>query len=145
MVLRWKTDFDKFVVTSNFERRGWQRCSQARFFDPNLAFTILFSCFNHIFLLFPPYYTLFIFQVEDSDFNIYWASVQTVKQLFSPDSNVRLEANQLVNHFPNHYELTRKVSTNATVICLGTRMHLCSKLYIYEVCECMMWMALRRT
>lgn len=28
--------------------------------------------------------------------------------LFNPDSGIRLNENQLINHFPNHLELTRK-------------------------------------
>lgn len=36
------------------------------------------------------------------------ASVGTVKQVFNPDSGVRLTDTQILNHFPNHYELTRK-------------------------------------
>ncbi|CAH0394240.1 unnamed protein product [Bemisia tabaci] len=44
----------------------------------------------------------------DDDWNIYWASVQTCRNLFSVDSGYRLHDNQCINHFPNHYELTRK-------------------------------------
>ena len=40
--------------------------------------------------------------------HIYWASVQTVHKIFQPDNGIRLEPHQLVNHFPNHMELTRK-------------------------------------
>eukprot|EP01035_Chromulina_nebulosa_P017207 gene17207-22728_t len=45
---------------------------------------------------------------NDSDWNIYWASVNTVKQIFNPDSGYRLNDMQILNHYPNHYELTRK-------------------------------------
>jgi tubulin polyglutamylase TTLL1 len=45
---------------------------------------------------------------EESDWNLYWASVHSVRQLFSPESGQRLTDHQLINHFPNHYELTRK-------------------------------------
>ena len=34
--------------------------------------------------------------------------MNTTKQIFHPDSGIRLGDHQLVNHFPNHYELTRK-------------------------------------
>jgi len=44
----------------------------------------------------------------DSDWNIYWASVGTVKQIFNPESGYRLNDMQLINHYPNHFELTRK-------------------------------------
>lgn len=48
------------------------------------------------------------------DRNIYWASVGTVKQIFNPDSGCRLTDLQLINHFPNHFELTRKVRARVT-------------------------------
>eukprot|EP01041_Mallomonas_annulata_P012587 gene12587-26504_t len=64
--LKWKTDLEKGVVISSFERRGWVRSAES-----------------------------------DPEWNIYWASVQTVKQIFNPESG-------LINHFPNHFELTRK-------------------------------------
>lgn len=46
--------------------------------------------------------------VDDPDWNIYWASVGTVKAIFNPDTGYRLSDLQLINHFPNHFELTRK-------------------------------------
>lgn len=48
---------------------------------------------------------------EENDWNFYWASVNTIHKIFSSDSNhhgFRLTDNQIVNHFPNHVELTRK-------------------------------------
>jgi tubulin polyglutamylase TTLL1 len=42
------------------------------------------------------------------DWNVYWASVHTIKYIFSSESGVRLRDDQILNHFPNHYELTRK-------------------------------------
>jgi len=45
---------------------------------------------------------------SDPDWNIYWASVGTVKQIFNPESGYRLNDMQLINHYPNHFELTRK-------------------------------------
>ena len=45
---------------------------------------------------------------DGDDWHLYWASVQTVKNIFNPESGFRLADNQLINHFPNHYELTRK-------------------------------------
>lgn len=44
----------------------------------------------------------------DPEWNIYWASVMTVRQIFNPDTGYRLHDMQLINHFPNHFELTRK-------------------------------------
>ncbi|CAM9642720.1 unnamed protein product [Chrysoparadoxa australica] len=69
--LKWKADFEKNVVVSNFERRGWTR-------------------------------------TEGDDWNIFWANVHTVKQIFNPEFRFRLQDDQLINHFPNHYELSRK-------------------------------------
>ncbi|RNA14191.1 putative tubulin polyglutamylase TTLL1 [Brachionus plicatilis] len=46
---------------------------------------------------------------QDEDWNFYWASVFTVKTLFnSLECHYRLNDYQVINHFPNHYELTRK-------------------------------------
>jgi tubulin polyglutamylase TTLL1 len=40
---------------------------------------------------------------------LWWASVQSVRAAFmTGDHMIRLQPWQLVNHFPNHYELTRK-------------------------------------
>jgi len=72
--LLWRSDFDKFVVTANFQRRGWQRWHA-----------------NH-----------------DLDWNVYWANVHTTREIFAPENGIRLGEHQRVNHFPNHYELTRK-------------------------------------
>jgi len=45
---------------------------------------------------------------DDPEWNVYWANVNTVKMIFNIDSGYRLGDMQLVNHYPNHYELTRK-------------------------------------
>ncbi|XP_048404326.2 polyglutamylase complex subunit TTLL1-like isoform X3 [Stegostoma tigrinum] len=42
------------------------------------------------------------------DWNFYWMSVQTIRNVFSVENGYRLSDDQIVNHFPNHYELTRK-------------------------------------
>ncbi len=42
------------------------------------------------------------------DWHFYWASVGTVRQIFNPEIGYRLSDNQIVNHYPNHVELTRK-------------------------------------
>ncbi|KAM9468376.1 polyglutamylase complex subunit TTLL1 isoform 1-T1 [Clarias gariepinus] len=48
-------------------------------------------------------------QVTDTDdWNFYWMSIQTIRNVFSVDTGYRLSDEQMVNHFPNHYELTRK-------------------------------------
>lgn len=44
----------------------------------------------------------------DEDWNIYWSNTVNCRSLFNADNACRLRNNQLVNHFPNHYELVRK-------------------------------------
>ncbi|XRA99197.1 tubulin polyglutamylase TTLL1 [Pycnococcus provasolii] len=44
----------------------------------------------------------------EENWNVYWANIYTVKAIFHPDNGYRLGDHQVVNHFPNHYELTRK-------------------------------------
>lgn len=45
---------------------------------------------------------------DDEDWDLYWASVHSVRAIFNPESGRRLLDYQMVNHYPNHYELTRK-------------------------------------
>lgn len=40
--------------------------------------------------------------------DVYWASVDSVRRFFQPDGGARLEPHQLINHYPNHGELSRK-------------------------------------
>jgi tubulin polyglutamylase TTLL1 len=47
-------------------------------------------------------------KTEGDDWNIYWANKPTIKNMFNPENGMRLVDGQYVNHFPNHYELTRK-------------------------------------
>ena len=44
----------------------------------------------------------------EEDWNFYWISVRFVKQFFHHRSGKRLTDRQLVNHFPNYSELTKK-------------------------------------
>ena len=44
----------------------------------------------------------------EEDWNIFWALPWTVKQIFNPQTGYRLGEMQILNHFPNHFELTRK-------------------------------------
>ncbi|GMH42391.1 hypothetical protein BSKO_10310 [Bryopsis sp. KO-2023] len=73
-MVKYKTDFDKFVIVSSCERRGWSKVTAD----------------------------------SSEDWDFYWANVHTVKQLFMPENGFRLDPHQIINHFPNHYELTRK-------------------------------------
>ena len=45
---------------------------------------------------------------SESDWNFCWASVSSVRSMFHPDSGIRLADDRIINHFPTHYELTRK-------------------------------------
>lgn len=45
---------------------------------------------------------------EDENWNVYWACVNTVRSIFNGKTYTKLNDNQIVNHFPNYYELTRK-------------------------------------
>lgn len=45
---------------------------------------------------------------EGQSWNFYWMTVGHVRAIFSPESTQRLNDFQIINHFPNHYELTRK-------------------------------------
>lgn len=44
----------------------------------------------------------------EDDWNFYWAGVNNFRLIMSPDSGYRLADNQIINHFPNHLELTKK-------------------------------------
>ncbi|KRW99920.1 hypothetical protein PPERSA_12596 [Pseudocohnilembus persalinus] len=45
---------------------------------------------------------------DEDDWNFFWATVWTVRNIFNPKSGIRLNDYQVINHYPNHYELTRK-------------------------------------
>jgi len=44
----------------------------------------------------------------EDDWNFYWANMHNFNNVMSPDSGYRLADNQIINHFPNHVELTKK-------------------------------------
>ncbi|KAI8901815.1 putative tubulin polyglutamylase TTLL1 [Globomyces pollinis-pini] len=44
----------------------------------------------------------------EDDWNFYWAGVGNFRMIMSPESGYRLSDNQIINHFPNHLELTKK-------------------------------------
>jgi tubulin polyglutamylase TTLL1 len=48
-------------------------------------------------------------RTEGEDWTIGWFNVGNIRAMFHPDSAVRLGDHQMVNHYPNHWELTRKV------------------------------------
>jgi tubulin polyglutamylase TTLL1 len=59
---------------------------------------------------------------NEDEWDIWWASVSSVQQLFAPSSLVKLRPGQLVNHFTNHYELTHKVCA-----AVGSRCNVCAR------------------
>lgn len=44
----------------------------------------------------------------DDEWNFYWSFTQNCRTIFSIESGYRMSDNQMINHFPNHYELSRK-------------------------------------
>ncbi|CAH0397867.1 unnamed protein product [Chilo suppressalis] len=44
----------------------------------------------------------------NNNWNIYWSNSINCRNIFNMDNGSRLNDNQLINHFPNHYELVRK-------------------------------------
>jgi tubulin polyglutamylase TTLL1 len=47
---------------------------------------------------------------SDEDWNFYWCGVSNFRAIFSPEAGYRLSENQIINHFPNNFELTKKDS-----------------------------------
>ncbi|CAG5050465.1 unnamed protein product [Parnassius apollo] len=44
----------------------------------------------------------------EDDWNFYWSFTQNCRNIFSIESGYRMNDNQIINHFPNHYEISRK-------------------------------------
>ena len=64
--LKWKTDLDKQVIIQNFEKRGWQKAQgEGKYIIQSIKSKI-------------------------DDWNIFWANVWTVKQIFNPETGHRL-------------------------------------------------------
>ena len=51
---------------------------------------------------------MYFFKGPDDEWQFYWASTTTCRNLFAVDSGYRMNDFQILNHFSNHYELTRK-------------------------------------
>jgi tubulin polyglutamylase TTLL1 len=75
----YRTEFEKGVLISNFEKRGWERAE------------------------------------EDGPWNFFWATKESARSVFNPGAvteegppRLRLNDRQMINHFPNHLEITRK-------------------------------------
>ncbi|KAJ8730078.1 hypothetical protein PYW07_017116 [Mythimna separata] len=44
----------------------------------------------------------------EDEWNFYWSFTQSCRNIFSMENGYRMTDNQMINHFPNHYELSRK-------------------------------------
>lgn len=77
----------------------------------------------------------------EDDWNFNWLSVRSVKNFFNPRYGKRLTDKQLVNHFPNYFEVTQKdlmaknikryreiVDGKSIVLPNGKQMVLCSDI-----------------
>jgi tubulin polyglutamylase TTLL1 len=62
-VVKWRTDLEKGAISSNCERRGWERASSS--------------------------------SSDADEWNFYWASVRTVKEIFNPENGYRLNDSQV--------------------------------------------------
>lgn len=106
--LKWKADLEKHCITTSFDRRNWERVDEG-------GYTVLWDGFNDCRLLLS----------SGEQWNIYWASVYSTRLIFNGEAGMcakqldrikmveinpgyRLKDSQIINHFPNHYELTRK-------------------------------------
>lgn len=119
---RFKTDLEKGVLLRNFEKRGWVRSSASwsglsaaaassiggggggsSGFGGGASDSGSGSDSDDVSS------REYVGGNED-DWNFYWASVHTIRSYIFGANNggFRLNDFQKVNHFPNHYELTRK-------------------------------------
>eukprot|EP01138_Halocafeteria_seosinensis_P000787 gb/GECG01000808.1/.p1 GENE.gb/GECG01000808.1/~~gb/GECG01000808.1/.p1 ORF type:complete len:717 (+),score=115.40 gb/GECG01000808.1/:1-2151(+) len=82
-LIRAKLDMRKMCLLDNFLRRGWHVMDDDDSGNED--------------------------EEEESNqkWHFYWATVQTVRYIFH-EKNARLRTDQRINHFPSHFELTRK-------------------------------------
>jgi tubulin polyglutamylase TTLL1 len=76
--LKWYADVEKAALVNNFDKRGWQKGTEGK---------------------------IYLFK---DDWNIYWSAVGNFRSIMAPENGYRLSDNQIINHFPNHLELTKK-------------------------------------
>ena len=109
--VKFATDMEKSVLMNNFEKRGWlQTTAEAGDWNfywcavNNLRNLFSIGRLNNTMLflrVMPPPKKIHETIIFCRKFSSRW------KCLIS-ESGIRLNDNQIVNHFPNHYELTRK-------------------------------------
>eukprot|EP00727_Mastigamoeba_balamuthi_P007601 m51a1_g3461 putative multidrug resistance protein 1 (1653) ;mRNA; f:696341-702590 len=97
--IKWISDFDKQCLTTNFERRGWTHAADVAMARAQLPAEGA-SREEEV----AP-----IDVALAGDWDFYWCNKETIRRI--RETNRRLTDHQLVNHFPNHYELTRKGAT----------------------------------
>jgi len=74
----WRSELNKVVLTTNFERRGWHASTDGA--------------------------------IEQAD--LLWCAPGgggALEAVFGAEGLVKLRPGQLINHYPNHQELTNKV------------------------------------
>ncbi len=86
---RFATDFNKYCLTYNFHKRGWIQTDVVCGFADDWE------------LRHQPQ--------DDGDWHFYWAQRTNTHRIFGVENGYRLNDDQLILHFPNHFELTRKV------------------------------------
>ena len=102
--IKWKIEYEKSVICQNFDRKVRRKAQRSKTEGAKRPKSPReYTWFSNSSLRSQGYV-----RTEGDDWNIFWATVGTVKQIFNPDSSQRLTDNQVINHFPNHYELTRK-------------------------------------
>ena len=95
--MKFCTDLEKLVLLDNFDKRGWTRGSHS--WTATRAGRLAAVATD---------------SSDDSDeasstgWNFYWCGIHTIHTMFSAETGFRLREDQLVNHYPNHQELTRK-------------------------------------
>ncbi|XP_059537413.1 polyglutamylase complex subunit TTLL1 isoform X3 [Myotis daubentonii] len=110
--VKWVTDIEKSVLINNFEKRGWVQVTESEdwnFYWSAPALSGDSSCSGQ-----PPSGGVTLSRPWPLSSTLCRPgsrapmSVQTIRNVFSVETGYRLSDDQIVNHFPNHYELTRK-------------------------------------
>ena len=91
--LKWKTDLEKSVVILNFERRGWLRVNSNSNINGNMNSNTqvtdggaIVSQDKDVINADNSNSNNFNSATNNNNWNFYWASVGTVKQIFNPES-----------------------------------------------------------